>query len=251
MAIKHPVIVSHEMTSFVGRGACDRKLLPPDALLFGFHDVGEPAVSMLGFRDLDGEVDDHLLIFAVSRGACRRLFHALPEADARWYLPSDLRALAQSIVAPVSEDAAADTLRLARSIELLCQFFAALNEGRLVAVDGATSLGESDIARIAAARRMVDERWHEKLTLDDIARSCGINRDKLTRGFRELYQCSVAEALSERRLKQAQRMLAASDLPVASIGYRCGYLNNASFTRAFSRRFGMAPTEMRRMGIAA
>lgn len=255
MAIKYPVIVSPEMTSFVGRGCCDYLKLPPDALLLGFGGVAgdgaEPAIRVLAFRDLEGGVEDSLLVFAVSRGACRRLFGMLPEGDGRWYLPSDLRALAQSIVAPASDAAAADTLRLARSIELLCQLFAALGEGRLVAIDGATSLSESDIARIAAARRMVDERWHEKLTLDDIARGCGVNRDKLTRGFRELYHCTVAEALSERRLKQAQRMLAASDLPVASIGYRCGYLNNASFTRAFSRHFGMAPTEMRRMGIAA
>jgi AraC family transcriptional activator of pyochelin receptor len=203
----------------------------------------------LAFRELENE--EHLLAFAVSRRACRRLFGDLPDPDARWYLPSDLRALGQSIVSPESDDAAADTLRLARSTELLCQFFAALRSGNLVAVEGQPSLTESDIARIAAARRIVDTRWQEKLTIDDIAKSCGINRDKLTRGFRELYQCSIAEALSERRLRQARQMLAASDLQVASIGYRCGYLNNASFTRAFSRRFGMAPTAMRRVGVAA
>lgn len=249
MPSKHPVIVSPEMTTYVGRGPCDRLLLPPDALLLGFGDIGEPVVRTLAFRELENE--EHLLVIAVSRAACRRLFGELPDPDARWYLPSDLRALGQSIVAPESDEAAADTLRLARSIELLCQFFAALRAGNLVAVEGQPSLTESDIARIAAARRIVDTRWQEKLTIDDIAKSCGINRDKLTRGFRELYQCSIAEALSERRLRQARQMLAASDLPVASIGYRCGYLNNASFTRAFSRRFGMAPTAMRRVGVAA
>lgn len=249
MSSKHIVIVSPEMTTYVGRGACDRSLLPPEALLIGFGDAGEPVVRMLGVRALEDEA--HLLVFAVSRGACRRLFGDLPDPDARWYLPSDLRALGQSIVDPECDGAAADALRLARSIELLCQFFAALRAGRLVSVDGQPTLAESDIARIAAARRIVDERWHEKLTVDGIAKSCGINRDKLSRGFRELYRCSVAEALSERRLRQARQMLAASDLPVASIGYRCGYLNNASFTRAFSRRFGMAPTAMRRVGAAA
>lgn len=249
MPTKHSVIVSTEMTTFVGPGSCDRLLLPPDALLIGFGGSGEPVVSTLAFRELESE--GHLLVFAVSRGACRRLFGVLPEAGGRWYLPSDLRALGQSIVAPECDAAAADTLRLARSIEMLCQLFAALIAGDLVAVDGQPGLTESDIARIAAARRIVDERWHEKLTIDNIARSCGINRDKLTRGFRELYHCSVGEALSERRLRQARTLLAASDLPVASIGYRCGYLNNASFTRAFSRRFGMAPTAMRRMGVAA
>ena len=249
MPSKHQVIVSPEMTTYVGRGPCDRLLLPPDALLLGFGDIGEPVVRTLAFRELENE--EHLLVIAVSRAACRRLFGEMPDPDARWYLPSDLRALGQSIVAPESDEAAADTLRLARSIELLCQFFAALRAGNLVAVEGQPSLTESDIARIAAARRIVDTRWQEKLTIDDIAKSCGINRDKLTRGFRELYQCSIAEALSERRLRQARQMLAASDLPVASIGYRCGYLNNASFTRAFSRRFGMAPTAMRRVGVAA
>lgn len=249
MPSKHPVIVSPEMTTYIGRGACDRLLLPPDALLLGFGDFGELIVRMLRFSELEAE--EHLLVFAVSRGACRRLFGDLPDSDARWYLPSDLRALGQSIVAPDCDDAAADTLRLARSIELLCQFFAALRAGDLVPVEGPSSLTEGDIARIAAARQIVDTRWHEKLTIDNIAKSCGINRDKLTRGFRELYQCSIAEALSERRLRHARQMLAASDLPVASIGYRCGYLNNASFTRAFSRRFGMAPTAMRRVGIAA
>ncbi|MDO9367564.1 MAG: helix-turn-helix transcriptional regulator [Sphingopyxis sp.] len=249
MPFKHPVIVSPEMTTFIGRGPCDRLLLPPDALLLGFGDIGEPVVRMLSFRELENE--EHVLVFAVSRGACRRLFGQMGESGARWYLSSDLRVLCQSIVAPDCDEGAADTLRLARSIELLCQFFAALSAGRLVPVEGQPSLTESDIARIAAARRIVDTRWQEKLTIDDIAKSCGINRDKLTRGFRELYQCSVAEALSERRLRQARQMLAASDLPVASIGYRCGYLNNASFARAFSRRFGMAPTAIRREGVAA
>ncbi|HZG33827.1 MAG TPA: AraC family transcriptional regulator [Sphingopyxis sp.] len=251
MASKHVVIVSREMTSFVGGGRCDATRVPPDALLLGFGGVQEPVVSTLTPHEFGAGAEEHLLVFAVTRTACVRLFGELPDPAARWYLPSDLRALGQSIVAPDSEPAAADMLRLARSIELLCQFFAALRAGRMVPVDAQPSLSESDVARVAAARRIVDERWHEKLTIDDIARSCGLNRDKLTRGFRELYSCTVAEALSERRLRQARELLAASDLPVASIGYRCGYLNNASFTRAFSRRFGMAPTAMRRVGIAA
>src|SRR3546814_4095060 len=85
-------------------------------------------------------------------------------------------------------------------------FFAALRTGSLVAVEGQPSLSEGDISRIAAARRIVDTRWHEKLTIDNIARSCGINRDKLTRGFRELYHCSVGEALSERRDRKSTRL---------------------------------------------
>src|SRR3546814_18490653 len=103
------------MTSFGGPGAGNRPLRPSYALLIGFGDVGEPVVRTLAFRELESEA--HLLVFAVSRGACRRLFDDLPDPGGRWYLPSDLRALGQSIIAPECDAAAADTLRLARSIQ--------------------------------------------------------------------------------------------------------------------------------------
>ena len=78
----------------------------------------------------------------------------------------------------------------------------------VVAISGAISLADS--RRIMEARRMIDQRCHEKLTLDAIARACGLNRAKLTRGFREMFDCTIAEALTERRLQQAQQMSAES-----------------------------------------
>jgi AraC family transcriptional activator of pyochelin receptor len=98
---------------------------------------------------------------------------------------------------------------------------------------------------------MIEERWHEKLTLETIARACGLNRAKLTRGFRDMFACTIAEALAEQRLRQASRMLLTTDKPVSSIGYENGYLNNASFARAFSRRFGVSPSDYRACGVAA
>ena len=76
----------------------------------------------------------------------------------------------------------------------------------------------------------------KKLTLSGIARECGLNRTKLARAFREVYHCSISEALAERRLAEARRQLLSTDLPVGVIGYRTGYSNNASFTRAFGLR---------------
>src|SRR3546814_16848494 len=89
--------------------------------------------------------------------------------------------------------------------------------------------------------------WSSDVCSSDlIARRSGLGKAKLTQGFREMYKCTVAEAVSERRLSHARTLLSLSDLPVSSIGYRCGYQSNASFTRAFARRFGMTPTDMRR-----
>ena len=66
-----------------------------------------------------------------------------------------------------------------------------------------------------------------------------------------MFDCSIADTLAEKRLEGARAMLLSTDLPIASIGYRCGYLNNASFSRAFTRRFGTAPTQYRARKLAA
>lgn len=240
--------VSHEMLSFIGRGAVPPGGWPEDGVLVSFAGIDGDATPIVHFdphpTDAAGQAGADV-VFVVCRAACRRLFGGMPAQAGSWYMPSALRALAISIRDCEAEPAARSTLQLARSIELLCQAFAEMGRGELVPAEGSGMLGELDAARIAAARRLIDERWQEKLTLDGIARACGINRDKLSRGFRVTYRTTVADLLAEKRLSGAHRLLLATDLPVATIGYRCGYLNNASFTRAFTRRFGLAPSQLR------
>lgn len=248
MAIKHKraVSVSREFTSFVGRGPCDPAAIPADAVLLGFGDIGEPAVTVLEPGDLAARVNDDLLVFAVARAACIRLFDRVPKPQGSWYLPANLRGLGRAVVAVEGDGEAHDMLRAARSCELLHGLFAAFAAERMVEVHGATTLSETDVMLVAAAHQIVSESWQEPLTVSSVARRCGLNKAKLTRGFRELYRCTVSEAVAERRLGRAREMLAESDLPVSTVGYRCGYMSNASFTRAFARRFGMTPTDLRR-----
>lgn len=252
--MKDRIDVSHEMTTFVGHGAVPAGALPQESAVFFFEGFGDGNSPVLGYRQ-NGELDDLAdmpLIFVVQRAACRRIFGFEPHQDnGRWHLPNALRSLALSLIACEARGEALTTLRLARSIELLCQVHALLGVGQLIPIAGEGRLSELDAARLANARRIIDQRWNEKLTISELARLAGINRDKLVRGFRELYDTSVADLLSERRLAEARRLLLATDLPVASVGYRCSYLNNASFTRAFTRHFGVAPSAMRRHGVAA
>ncbi len=241
--------VSPEMLSFVGSGPIVCDVLPVDAMVFGFRfNEGSPTFH---YGRALVEAADAPVVLVVASHACQRIFGSLPEAGGVWHLPANLALLALSLHECAIPEPARATLRLAKSIELLCGIFASFADGSLIAADGVGDLSERDSARLAAARRLVDERWQEKLTLDGIARACGLNRAKLTRGFREAFGSTVADAIADRRLQGARRLLIATDLPVSSIGYRCGYSNNASFTRAFSRRFGMAPTHLRQLEAAA
>ena len=251
--------VSPEMLSLVGTGCIADTAWPADpvAFVFSFGDSGKPAA----FRYFDKPVHGLLnadsstlrLIFIAARAACERLSGGnMPMRDeASYHLNADLRAIALAIRDCEAAEVIRTPYRLAKSIELLCGLMRLPETNSLIPLGIVGALSTADSQRVLAARRMIDEQWAEKLTLNHIARACGLNRAKLTRGFRDMFECSVADAIADHRLSQAGSMLLSTDLPVSSIGYRCGYLNNASFTRAFARHFGRAPTQYRAMGIAA
>ncbi|NUS99520.1 MAG: helix-turn-helix transcriptional regulator [Sphingomonas sp.] len=248
--------VSPEMLTLVGTGELGEHRWPSNPVAFEVA-FGE-GPSNLTFHDSPttenlGVTDEARLVLIVARDACDRVLgEVLDFSDqSSRYLPSGLNAIAVAIRDCVLPSAASTPYRLAKSIELLCEILNAHREGRFAEVVAPATLSQRDIERIAAARKLVDECWGEKLTLCQIARRCGINRSKLARGFRQLYHCTVTEALLERRLAEAQRQLLSTDLPVGLIGYRSGYNNNASFSRAFCRRFGVPPSDFRSRLVAA
>jgi AraC family transcriptional activator of pyochelin receptor len=249
------VIVSPEMTTLIGTGDIDGTEIPDDSalLVFGFNGMPTVRLAADAARESLGAPEEGAgsISFVVQHAALERLFGwSVADMDREsFHLTSDLRAIALKIRDCPMAGPAATTYRKGKSIELLCETVTLLASGQAVPVEGALNFADS--ARLVAARRIIDERWAEKLTLDGLARACGINRAKLTRGFRELYRCTVAEAISDRRLAEASRALLTTDLPVSSIGYASGYLNNASFSRAFGRRFGVSPSEYRVCRVAA
>jgi AraC family transcriptional activator of pyochelin receptor len=246
--------VSPEMTAVIGRGLVAGVPLPPDPVILHYDFGGAGVQPAVRIGAVEGTSDDADLLFLfVARSALHRLGGETPGAEdaAGYHLPTELRMIAVALRDCAMEGEPRNVYRLAKSLELICETVRMWADGALVPLAPEGQLNFADTRRLIAARRLIDERWHEKLTLDSIARACGLNRAKLTRGFRELFACSIAEALAERRLGEASRMLLTTDKPVSSIGYENGYLNNASFARAFSRRFGVSPSDYRACGVAA
>ena len=208
----------------------------------GVLSIGGSAVDTAALASAD-------VVLAVDEDLCRQTFAIAPSSPASFQLPAEMRAIGMAIRDCDLPRRTGQALHLAKSIELLCSIAERLRTNGLVPA-GTRDLSERDARRIIAARHIIDERWQEKLTLASIAQASGLNRAKLTSGFRSMFACTVADAIAERRMNGARQLILATDLPIASIGFRCGYLNNASFTRAFARRFGLAPTRLRAEGVA-
>lgn len=249
--------VSHEMVTLIGAGDVDGLRLPQGsaALVIELGQSANVTVhdeqSDVAWADMPSAAPRIGLV--VMRDALARLFDWSPAATdgTTYFLTPQLAGVANQLLECERGQGAAKTYRLAKSIELLCDLIAALQTDVLVPAASTGTLKFHDGQKLAHARRVIEEHWSEKLTLSQIARQCGLNRTKLARGFREVYRCSVTEAIAEKRLAEARLQLLASDLPVGVIGYRSGYSNNASFTRAFGRRFGVSPSDLRASRLAA
>jgi AraC family transcriptional activator of mtrCDE len=104
------------------------------------------------------------------------------------------------------------------------------------------ALAHPQIGRTVAA--MLDDparNW----TLDELAACAHASRASLVRLFRRSAQQSPLAFLTGLRLELAQRKLSATTLPVATIADEVGYKSESAFSRAFHRRFGMRPGEVR------
>lgn len=255
------IVVSPEMTILIGRGPLSAGSPPPDAIGVAYElgSINSPARLDLG------AASDFAAVLATVSEAARIVLLVSPTALSRigavarpagglvqaFHLPTGLRAIALALRDCDLAGEAGDIYRSAKGIELLFETWRHLDAATLAPLAGDSALSEADSLRLIKARAMIDEHCREKLSLDAIARDCGLNREKLTRGFKEMFDCTVAEAITEQRLGRASRMLLTTDLPVSSIGYESGYLNNASFARAFGRRFGLSPSDYRARRLAA
>jgi AraC family transcriptional activator of pyochelin receptor len=254
------VVVSRKMTILIGRGPLEPGVMPASAfgVAFSMGAIDKPA--RLELTPGAGVA----AMLAKDTGAVRIVLLVAPSALAKingvtrpasvvqaFHLPTDLRAIALAMRDCEIAGAAGDIYRAAKGIELLFETWSRLDAGALAPLVGDSAMSEADALRLSQARALIDEQCQEKLSLDGIARACGLNREKLTRGFKQMFDCTVSEAIAERRLERASRLLVTTDLPVSSIGYESGYLNNASFARAFGRRFGLSPSDYRAQRLAA
>jgi AraC-like DNA-binding protein len=162
-----------------------------------------------------------------------------------FYLGPEIARLTASILECPIPGRVGAFYRTAKFRELFCTAIHHYLTGELVPMTS-DNLSVEDARRLIAVKRMISTRFSEKLTLMSIGRACGLNRTKLASGFRELFKCTIAETLSKERLKWAALELRLGKMSVAQIAYASGYLSHASFTRAFSKHYGIAPKQWRK-----
>lgn len=103
-----------------------------------------------------------------------------------------------------------------------------------------------EVVRLAKAKQFLDENISSKIDVHELARQVGLNRSRLSTGFKNRYGVSIRDYRLELRLGKAYVLLSQTSMNIEQISIRCGYQKVGNFSRAFKNRFGSSPSQLRR-----
>ena len=104
---------------------------------------------------------------------------------------------------------------------------------------------------LAAVFDVIEARSHEPISLRDVADAVGLTPGHLTTAIGRRTGRTVQQWITERRMREARRLLADTDLTVGEIARRVGYREAGYFVRRFRAAHGVPPAAWRRAGRPA
>ena len=99
--------------------------------------------------------------------------------------------------------------------------------------------------RVAAAVARMEVRLDAPETAAETAQAIGISPRRLEQLFRENLGLPPAAYAVSLRLQAARRMITDTHHPLAEVALRCGFSSASALSRAFSAKFGRAPSSLR------
>ena len=86
----------------------------------------------------------------------------------------------------------------------------------------------------------------DRFDINSLCEKLNMSRTQLYRKFRSLTSQSPHDYYLRMKLHRARQLLTTSDLTVAEAAYRAGFKNVSHFSKAFTREFGINPSDIRR-----
>jgi AraC family transcriptional regulator len=178
---------------------------------------------------------------------CEELRQPLTEMSSEWTPFTALRnqQLWDEMAPLLAECAAADAKK-----RPLARFYAV---GRAIALlalladeTGQASCASHGDRRVRSALAWIHDNLTHEFTLEHLADVANTSASQLVRLFRKSLGLTPMAYVSQRRIREAQRLLASSSMSVEQIAIHLGYSDQSHFTHRFRANTGVTPAVFRR-----
>jgi len=109
------------------------------------------------------------------------------------------------------------------------------------------SVEQYDIKRMMKLDNIIGRLFMQDLKMADVAKQLYISPRQLDRIVRRRYGKSLRRVITEKRLKESERLLLTTDMTAERVGITVGFSSSASFYRGFCTAYGVTPAEYRKI----
>lgn len=177
---------------------------------------------------------------------CRELpdaFHSNACRGASIPISRDLYWRLVAFVAECRDEAGSTARRAISVLEIIDLLEGLLSGGESITVGTVGLMDERE--QLVRCRGLIDANFDKPLTVEELAREAGMSRTKFNERFRQTFGVSPMAYLTELRMQNAKKMLAAGNARISQVAWAVGYSHPCNFAVAFKRHWGQSPKEYR------
>ncbi|MFK7695186.1 helix-turn-helix domain-containing protein [Paenibacillus sp. HJGM_3] len=106
---------------------------------------------------------------------------------------------------------------------------------------------DSNQLRAERIRAYIDGNYYEPIQAGDLGSKLGLSARHINQIFKDQYQLTPTQYLTEVRVQVAQKLLQETDKDIVSICFEVGYENLSTFYRTFKGVVNMSPNQYRKV----
>jgi AraC-like DNA-binding protein len=95
------------------------------------------------------------------------------------------------------------------------------------------------------AAEYIEQNLDKKLGIAELCKRIGCSKSTLISSFKRRYGTTVNDFIVNMKLKKAEGLLAKGKGSIAEISTACGFTDQSYFSKVFSAKYGLTPTEFR------
>ncbi|NIB38678.1 helix-turn-helix transcriptional regulator [Pseudomaricurvus alkylphenolicus] len=127
-----------------------------------------------------------------------------------------------------------------KGLELICMALTALESKAEKLNSGGIKLRPWDVKQMESVKELLEQQYMDPPSIEALCQRSGINRRKLTEGFKILFGSTIRDYIQTQRMLHAKSLLRQS-IPIKLVAERVGYNDPSSFTKVFKKQFGVLP----------
>jgi len=102
-------------------------------------------------------------------------------------------------------------------------------------------------AWINMLEQVLNDRWNEVLSLQDLSAMVGVHPITISKHFSRYFNCTIGEYMRKLRINRAIALVKSSRTSLTDISYECGFADQSHFTRTFKYMTGFLPRQYQRL----